>query len=44
MFGKTVAQYLDFQKVVLGLIAIVGLARLGLSWPASRTRPWPGSR
>ena len=31
MFGKTLSQYLDFQKVILGLIAAVGLARLGLS-------------
>jgi hypothetical protein len=31
MFGKRVSQYLGFQKVFLGLIAAVGLARLGLS-------------
>jgi hypothetical protein len=31
MFGKRISQYLDFQKVVLGLMAVVGLARLGLS-------------
>jgi len=31
MFGKRLSEYLDFQKVVLGLIAAVGLARLGLS-------------
>jgi len=31
MFGKPLSQYLAFQKVVLGLIAAVGLARLGLS-------------
>ena len=31
MFGKPLSQYLDFQKVILGLIAVVGLARLGLS-------------
>ena len=31
MFGKPLSQYLDFQKVILGLIAAVGLARLGLS-------------
>ena len=31
MFGKTVAQYLGFQKVVLALIVLVFLVRLGLS-------------
>jgi hypothetical protein len=31
MFGKRVSEYLDFQKVALGLLAVVGLARLGLS-------------
>jgi hypothetical protein len=31
MFGKRVSQYLSFQKLFLGLIAAVGLARLGLS-------------
>lgn len=31
MFGKRISQYLDFQKVPLGIIAAVGLARLGLS-------------
>jgi hypothetical protein len=31
MFGKRISQYLGFQKVVLGLLAVVGLARLGLS-------------
>jgi len=31
MFGKRISQYLDFQKVVLVLLAAVGLARLGLS-------------
>ena len=31
MFGKPLSQYLDFQKVILGLIAAVGLARLGVS-------------
>jgi len=31
MFGKQLSQYLGFQKVVLGLLAAVGLARLGLS-------------
>jgi hypothetical protein len=31
MFGKSVAQYLGFQKVVLALIVVVFLARLGLS-------------
>jgi hypothetical protein len=41
MFGKTVSQYLGFQKVVLVLLAAVGLARLGLSLagvPDSATR------
>jgi len=31
MFGKRISDYLAFQKVVLGLIAVVGLTRLGLS-------------
>jgi hypothetical protein len=31
MFGKRLSQYLGFQKAVLGLLAVVGLARLGLS-------------
>jgi hypothetical protein len=31
MFGKSVAQYLGFQKVVLALIVVVFLVRLGLS-------------
>ena len=31
MFGKRLSQYLNFQKVALGLIAAVGLGRLGLS-------------
>jgi hypothetical protein len=31
MFGKRLSQYLGFQKVILGLLAAVGLARLGLS-------------
>lgn len=31
MFGKRLTEYLGFQKVFLGLIAVVGLARLGLS-------------
>jgi hypothetical protein len=31
MFGKRVFEYLRFQKVVLALLAAVGLARLGLS-------------
>ncbi len=31
MFGKRISEYLSFQKVFLGLIAAVGLARLGLS-------------
>ena len=31
MFGKRLSEYLSFQKIPLGLIAAVGLARLGLS-------------
>ena len=31
IFGKRLSQYLGFQKVFLALIAVVGLARLGLS-------------
>jgi hypothetical protein len=31
MFGKKVSQYLEFQKLLLALTAVVGLARLGLS-------------
>jgi hypothetical protein len=31
MFGKRLSEYLDFQKLILGLLATVGLARLGLS-------------
>jgi hypothetical protein len=31
MFGRRLSQYLGFQKVVLGLLVTVGLARLGLS-------------
>ena len=31
MFGKTVGQYLGFQKVLLGLIVLVFLVRLGMS-------------
>jgi hypothetical protein len=31
MFGKRLSQYLGFQKVVLGILAAVGLSRLGLS-------------
>lgn len=31
MFGKRLSQYLGFQKGWLALIAVVGLARLGLS-------------
>ncbi|MGH9322122.1 MAG: hypothetical protein ACRD21_22295 [Vicinamibacteria bacterium] len=31
MFGKRLSEYLAFQRVPLGLIAAVGLARLGLS-------------
>jgi hypothetical protein len=31
MFGKPVSEYLYFQRVVLALIAVVGLLRLGVS-------------
>ena len=31
MFGKTVNQYLSFQKIVLGLIVVAWLVRLALS-------------
>ncbi len=31
MFGKSLAEYMSFEKGVLVLIAVVGLARLGLS-------------
>jgi hypothetical protein len=31
LFGKRVSEYLGFQKAWLALIAVVGLARLGLS-------------
>jgi hypothetical protein len=31
MFGRPVSEYLRFQKVVLILLAVMGLARLGLS-------------
>ena len=31
MFGKRISQYLCFQKMLLGLVAAVGLALLGLS-------------
>jgi len=31
MFGKRVSEYLGFQKVPLAILAVVGLARLGLS-------------
>ncbi|MFL6213107.1 MAG: hypothetical protein ACJ74J_04350 [Blastocatellia bacterium] len=31
IFGKTLSQYLSFQKYILWLIIVVGLARLGLS-------------
>ena len=42
MFGKRLSEYLEFQKVVLGLIAVVGLARLGLSLAGvpNRTTAW----
>jgi hypothetical protein len=31
MFGRPVSEYLNFQKLVLALLAVMGLARLGLS-------------
>lgn len=31
IFGKTLSQYFGFQKIVLALIALVGIVRLGLS-------------
>jgi hypothetical protein len=31
MFGKSLSEYIHFQRVILGLILVVGLARLGLS-------------
>jgi len=31
IFGKSVGEYVSFQKVILGLIVVVGVARLGLS-------------
>jgi hypothetical protein len=31
IFGKTISEYIAFQKVILVLIAIVGVGRLGLS-------------
>lgn len=31
LFGKTLSQYIGFQKAILALIALVGIARLGLS-------------
>jgi hypothetical protein len=31
MFGKTLSEYIEFQKVILGLILVVGVIRLALS-------------
>jgi hypothetical protein len=31
LFGKTLSEYLSFQKIILLLMLVVGLARLGLS-------------
>jgi hypothetical protein len=31
IFGKQLSEYISFQKIILGLILVVGLARLGLS-------------
>ena len=44
MFGKSVSEYLSFQKLFLVLVAVVGLVRLGLSIagvPTSATRWLP---
>jgi hypothetical protein len=41
MFGKRISEYVDFQKVFLILVAVVGLLRLGLSLagqPSTTTR------
>jgi hypothetical protein len=38
MFGKRISEYLEFQKVVLGVLVVVGLARLGLSLAGMPTR------
>ena len=43
MFGKTVAQYLGFQKVVLALIVLAFLVRLALSMAGHRTPSPSGS-
>jgi hypothetical protein len=42
MFGKRLSDYLRFQAVILGVIAVVGLARLGLSLAGlpDRTVTW----
>ena len=44
MFGKSVLQYLGFQKVLLGVLAAVGLARLVLSLAAVPVATVAGSR
>jgi hypothetical protein len=31
MFGKSLSEYIEFQKVILGLIIVVGVVRLALS-------------
>jgi hypothetical protein len=31
MFGKSLSEYIEFQKVILGLILVVGVVRLALS-------------
>jgi len=31
MFGKSLSEYIDFQKMILGLILVVGVVRLALS-------------
>ena len=36
-FGKDLSEYYRFQKVILGLILIVGIARLGLSGAGVQT-------
>src|SRR5262245_43648197 len=52
MFGKSVAQYLGFQKAVLALVAAIGLGRLALSlagvpdtstrWVSMNVAAWAG--
>src|SRR5262245_10519855 len=37
MFGKSLSEYIDFQKMILGLILIVGVVRLALSLASGST-------